>query len=71
MHTGTASGDCEWTPDGSGVFYTRHSREGERPAEDLNFFQQAWFHELGQPLGTDRYEPGKDIPRIAEIEMAT
>ncbi len=69
VNTGTAGGHLAWAADQSGVFYTRHPRGGERAAEDLNFFQQAWFHKLGTPSKEDRYELGKDFPRIAEIEF--
>ncbi|MEZ6058990.1 MAG: prolyl oligopeptidase family serine peptidase [Planctomycetaceae bacterium] len=69
VNTGTAGGDLAWMPDSSGFFYTRHPRSGERPAEDMNFYQQAWFHKLGTPTADDRYELGADFPRIAEIEF--
>ena len=38
--------------DGSGFWYTRYPREGERPAADLAFYQQVWFHQLGKPEST-------------------
>ncbi|MCA9063828.1 MAG: S9 family peptidase [Planctomycetaceae bacterium] len=69
VNTGTAGGDLAWAADGKGFFYTRHPRDGERPAADLNFYQQAWFHKLGTPLESDVYELGADFPRIAEIEF--
>lgn len=69
VNSGTAGGDLAWLPDGSGLFYTRHPRDGERPAEDMNFFQQACFHKLGTSTLDDRYEIGKDFPRVAEIEF--
>jgi prolyl oligopeptidase len=69
VNTGTAGGDLAWAPDGAGFFYTRHPREGERPAEDMNFYQQVYFHKLGAPTADDRYELGKDSPRIAETEL--
>jgi prolyl oligopeptidase len=69
VNTGTAGGDLAWMPDGSGFFYTRHPRPGERSDDDLNFFQQAYFHKLGTPTENDRYELGKDFPRVAEIEF--
>ncbi|HEX6961398.1 MAG TPA: alpha/beta fold hydrolase, partial [Lacipirellula sp.] len=62
-------GDLAWAPDGSGFYYTRHPRQGERPAEDMNFYQQVYFHTLGTPTADDRYELGKDSPRIAETEL--
>ena len=69
VNTGTAGGDLAWLPDGTGFFYTRHPRQGERAPEDLDFFQQAYFHKLGTPTALDRYELGKDFPRVAEIQF--
>ena len=66
VNGGTAGGDIAWLPDGSGFYYTRYPRPGERPEEDLNFYQQVWFHKLGTPAADDRYVIGKDFPRIAE-----
>jgi prolyl oligopeptidase len=66
---GTAGGDLAWMPDGSGFYYTRYPREGERGEEDRNFYQQLYFHRLGTPEAEDRYELGRDLPRIAEIQL--
>jgi prolyl oligopeptidase len=65
----TGGGSAAWNADGSGIFYTRYPRPGERPDADLNFYQQVWFHKLGTPVSDDTYELGKDFPRIAEIEL--
>jgi prolyl oligopeptidase len=67
----TAGGSVAWNADGSGFFYTRYPREGERPKEDMRFYQQVYFHRLGTPTGEDTYSIGKDFPRIAEIELET
>ena len=69
VNSGTAGGDLAWLPDSSGFFYTRHPRPGERDDADLNFYQQAYFHALGTPTESDRYEIGKNFPRVAEIEF--
>ena len=69
VNSGTAGGDLAWHPDGSGFYYTRHPRPGERPAEDLGFYQQLYFHKLGTSADDDHYELGKGFPRIAEIEV--
>lgn len=69
VNTGTAGGDLAWANDGSGFFYTRHPREGERDPADLDFYQQVYFHKLGTPTAEDRYELGRDFPRVAEIEL--
>src|SRR5262249_44984631 len=46
---------------------TRYPRGDERPKEDLNFYEQVYFHKLGTPPEKDTYVLGKDFPRIAEI----
>jgi prolyl oligopeptidase len=69
VNTGTAGGSLAWTPEG--FFYTRHPLPGERPKEDLGFFQQVYFHKLGTPTKSDRYELGKDFLRIAENLVST
>ena len=71
VNGGTAGGDVAWIPDGSGIYYTRYPRQGERPEEDMDFYQQVWFHEIGTPSDQDHYEIGKDFPRIAEISLET
>ena len=65
----TAAGSAAWNADGSGVYYTRYPRKGERPDSDLNFYQQVYFHKLGTPDTSDTYSAGKDFPRIAEIAL--
>src|SRR5262249_23256042 len=59
VQNGTAGGDLAWTPDGKGFYYTRYPRGNERPAEDADFYQQVFFHQLGTPTEKDRYELGK------------
>jgi prolyl oligopeptidase len=67
----TAGGSAAWNADGTGVFYTRFPRKGERPDADLNFYQQIYFHKLGTSDTDDKYSLGKEFPRIAEINLAT
>lgn len=69
VNGGTAGGDLVWMPDSRGFYYTRYPYPGERSEEDIQFFQQVWSHRLGEPLASDRYEMGKDLPRIAEIQL--
>ncbi|HEX2691766.1 MAG TPA: prolyl oligopeptidase family serine peptidase, partial [Kofleriaceae bacterium] len=69
VNAGTAGGSMAWTADGSGFWYTRYPRAGERPAADLEFYQQVYFHKLGTPTASDLYVFGKDLPRIAEIRL--
>src|SRR6266481_3269461 len=65
----TAGGSAAWNTDGTGVYYTRFPRKGERPDADLNFYQQIYFHKLGTPDTEDTYSIGTDFPRIAEITL--
>jgi prolyl oligopeptidase len=69
VNGGTAGGDLAWAPDGKGYYYTRYPRGKEREEKDLDFYQQVYFHELGSPTEKDRFELGKDLPRIAEIKL--
>lgn len=70
VNGGTAGGALAWAPNGRGVFYTRYPRGKERPEVDMGFYQQLYFHKLGTPTEQDHYELGKDLPRIAEIQLA-
>jgi prolyl oligopeptidase len=65
----TAGGSAAWNADGTGIYYTRFPRKGERPDADLNFYQQIYFHKLGTADTKDTYSLGKDFPRIAEIKL--
>lgn len=69
VNKGTAGGSLTWNADTSGFYYTRYPSPGERPAADLDFFQQVFFHKLGTPVTQDSYVLGKDFPRIAEIQL--
>ncbi len=65
----TAGGSAAWNADGTGIYYTRFPRSGERPDADLNFYQQVYFHKRGTVDSEDTYSIGKDFPRIAEIKL--
>jgi prolyl oligopeptidase len=65
----TAGGSVAWNRDGTGFWYTRYPRAGERPVADLDFFQQVYFHRLGAATAQDEYAVGKQFPRIAEVEL--
>lgn len=69
VNGGTAGGSVAWNADSSGFYYTRYPRGTERPAADMGFYQQVYFHRLGTKTEDDRYEIGKDFPRIAEIAL--
>lgn len=67
----TAAGSLEWNKDGTGFYYTRYPQGTERPAEDMNFYQQVYYHKLGTPAAKDLYIIGKEFPRIAEIKLSS
>jgi prolyl oligopeptidase len=71
VNGGTAGGSVAWNADGTGFWYTRYPRGRERPPQDLDFYQQVYFHKLGTPTEEDAYAIGKDFPRIAEITLHT
>ncbi len=66
VNGGTAGGSVAWNAEGTGFYYTRYPRPGERPEADLDFYQQLYFHKLGAATDSDAYEIGKDSPKIAE-----
>ena len=65
----TAGGSAAWNADGTGIYYTRFPRKGERPEADFNFYQQIYFHKLGTVDSEDTYSIGQEFPRIAEIKL--
>jgi prolyl oligopeptidase len=65
----TAGGSIAWDAGGTGFYYTRYPQGNERPKEDLNFYQQVYFHKLGTDSRQDTYVIGKEFPRIAEIVL--
>ena len=69
VNGGTAGGSLAWAPGGAAFFYSRYPRGDERPEADRDFYVQIYLHRLGTPTAEDRYELGKDFPRIAEIEL--
>jgi prolyl oligopeptidase len=71
VHYPTAGGSAAWNADGTGLYYTRYPRGAERPPEDMNFYQQVYFHRLGTPTIADSYIIGQEFHRIAEIELET
>jgi prolyl oligopeptidase len=67
----TGLGSVAWNKDATGFYYTRYPQGNERPAEDLNFYQQVYFHKLGTSPSEDTYVIGKEFPRIAEVMLST
>ena len=70
VHGPTAGGSAEWNGDGTGLYYTRYPAAGERAVADGSFYQQVYFHRVGTAVAEDRYEIGREFPRIAEVELS-
>jgi prolyl oligopeptidase len=71
VQNGTGGGSLAWLPDGRSFFYTRYPQGDERPPEDRDFYMQLYRHVLGTPAAQDRYEIGRDFPKIAEVWVET
>jgi prolyl oligopeptidase len=64
----TAGGSLAWRADSKGFWYTRYPGP-DRPASEQHFYQQVYFHNLGDDPTRDAYVLGKDFPKIAEIAL--
>ena len=64
----TGGGSLAWRRDLSGFWYTRYPGM-ERPEEDRRFFQQVYYHHMGDDPSKDTYVLGKDFPKVAEITL--
>jgi len=69
VNGGTAGGSVAWNADSTGFYYTRYPRGAERPKQDIDFYQQVYFHRLGTNTDQDTYAVGREFPRIAEITL--
>ena len=67
----TGGGSLTWDEKGTGFYYTRYPQGSERAKEDVNFYQQVYFHKLGTPASVDTYVIGKEFPRIAETALTS
>jgi prolyl oligopeptidase len=67
----TGGGSAAWNRDGTGLYYTRYPQGDERPKEDMNFYQQVYYHALGTAADADTYVIGKQFPKIAEIVLSS
>jgi len=64
----TAGGSVAWRDDASGFWYTRYPEPSE-PAERQHFYQQVWYHRIGDDPSADKLVAGKDFPKVAEIAL--
>ena len=65
----TGGGSAAWNRDSTAIYYTRYPHPGERPAEDLHFYQQVYLHRIGTSESEDVYAIGRDFPKIAEVSL--
>ena len=70
---GTTGGSLAWAADSSGFWYTRSPAPGERPDEDLAFFQEVWHHVMGEPVDRDSRDQPRPLadPKIVEHYLQT
>jgi len=64
----TGGGSMAWRRDASGFWYTRYPGP-ERPAEERRFYQQVYYHRIGDAPSKDTYVLGRDLPTVAEITL--
>ena len=64
----TGGGSVAWRADGTGFWYTRYPGP-EEAAERQHFYQQVYFHKIGDDPAKDAYVIGKDFPKVAEIAL--
>lgn len=64
----TGGGSVAWKSDGSGFWYTRYP-DASQPADRQHFYEQIYFHKLGDDPAKDSYVLGKDFPKVAEIAL--
>jgi len=64
----TGGGSLEWRADSKGFWYTRYPGP-DKPASDQHFFQQVYFHKMGDDPANDAYVLGWDFPKVAEIKL--
>jgi prolyl oligopeptidase len=59
-----------WTKDGRGFYYTRFPAPGTVPAGDENYFNQAYYHRLGDDQSRDQLVFERPFEREVVIEVA-
>ncbi len=64
----TGGGTVAWRSDGTGFWYTRYPAP-EEGADREHFYQQIYYHKLGDTIDKDVYVLGKDFPKVAEVYL--
>ena len=65
-NTRPAAADWPGARTAPGFWYTRYPGPAS-PAAEAHFFQQVYFHRIGDALKQDVYVLGKGLPKVAEI----
>jgi prolyl oligopeptidase len=66
----TGGGSVAWRADSRGFWYTRYPGS-DRPRKEQHFFQQVYFHRIGDKSSKDAYVLGKGFPKVAEIVLSS
>ncbi len=64
----TGGGSVAWKADGTGFWYTRYP-DAYQAADHQHFYEQIYFHKIGDDPAKDAYVLGKDFPKVAEIAL--
>ena len=64
----TGGGSVAWKADDSGFWYTRYP-DAYQAADHQHFYEQIYFHKIGDDPAKDVYVLGKDFPKVAEIAL--
>lgn len=64
----TGGGSVAWKADGTGFWYTRYP-DAYQSADRQHFYEQIYFHKIGDDPAKDVYVLGKDFPKVAEIAL--
>ena len=64
----TGGGSVAWKADDSGFWYTRYP-DAYQAADHQHFYEQIYFHKIGDDPAKDVYVLGKNFPKVAEIAL--
>lgn len=64
----TGGGSLAWRDDERGFWYTRYPSKDE-PAERQHFYQQVYYHKIGDDYSKDVLVLGQGLPKVAEIAL--
>jgi prolyl oligopeptidase len=64
----TGGGSLAWRHDSTGFWYTRYPG-ADAPPDRQHFYQQVYYHHLGDDPAHDTYVAGRDFPKVAEIAL--